>query len=184
MLAAITLGGALASMTLRNLVHCALCLVLAFAGLAGIYLELQAPFIGFAQVLVYVGAVTILIVFAVLLTRGAGAASGARGSAAWPVGVAVAGIVGVALMVALAGGRWAQGGALVTDGVQSTPVKQLGERLMTTYLLPLEVVGLLLTAALIGAAVIAMPLRDRSSRLARLPGPGTAAGDGTGGEGP
>src|SRR6185503_4028405 len=60
---------ALAAMTLRNLVHCALCLTITFAGLAALYLKLNAQFVGLAQILVYVGAVAILIVFAILLTR-------------------------------------------------------------------------------------------------------------------
>ena len=72
LLAALTVASAIATMSLRNLVHCALALAVAFAGLAGLYLRLDAQFVGFAQVLVYVGAVAILIVFAILLTRGSG----------------------------------------------------------------------------------------------------------------
>src|SRR2546423_15698903 len=68
-LAAVTIAGAVAAMSLRNLVHCALALAATFAGLAGIYLRLDAQFVGFAQILIYVGAVAILIVFAILLTR-------------------------------------------------------------------------------------------------------------------
>ena len=71
-LAALTLGGALAAMSLRNPVHCALCLVITFVGLAGVYLGLGAQFLGLAQVLVYVGAVAILLVFVLLVTRGGG----------------------------------------------------------------------------------------------------------------
>src|SRR5216110_977453 len=66
----LTLAGAVAAMSLRNLVHCALALTVAFAGLAALYLQLDAQFVGFAQILVYIGAVAILIVFALLLTRG------------------------------------------------------------------------------------------------------------------
>ena len=69
-LAVFTIASAIAAMTLRNLVHCALALVGAFAGLAALYLQLDAQFVGFAQILVYVGAVAILIVFAILLTAG------------------------------------------------------------------------------------------------------------------
>src|SRR5258708_29968795 len=69
-LAALTIAGAVAAMSLRNLVHCALALTIAFGGLAALYLQLGAQFVGFAQLLVYVGAVAILIVFALLLTRG------------------------------------------------------------------------------------------------------------------
>ena len=68
-IAVFTIAGALAAMILRNLVHCVLALVLAFTGLAGLYLQLGAQFVGFAQILIYVGAVAILIVFAILLTR-------------------------------------------------------------------------------------------------------------------
>ena len=76
-LAALTLSSAVAALCLRNLVHCALCVAGAFVGLAAIYLQLDAEFVGFAQILVYVGAVAILILFAVLLTRGAEIKSGA-----------------------------------------------------------------------------------------------------------
>src|ERR1700743_1877340 len=68
-IAALTLVSGIAAMSLRNLVHCALCLAVTFAGLAAIYLQLGAPFVGWAQILVYIGAVAILIVFAILLTR-------------------------------------------------------------------------------------------------------------------
>lgn len=67
---AVTVGAGVAAMAMRHLVHCALCLALSLAGLAALYLRLHAEFVGFAQVLVYVGAVAILIVFAVFLTRG------------------------------------------------------------------------------------------------------------------
>src|SRR5580693_711780 len=67
-LAMMTLAGGVAAMTLRRLVHCALALTVAFAGLAGLYLNLGAEFAGLAQLLVYVGAIAILIVFAILLT--------------------------------------------------------------------------------------------------------------------
>ena len=77
-------------MTLRHLVHCALCAAAAFAGLAMLYLQLDAEFVGFAQLLVYVGAIAILIVFAVLLTRGDEVCRAAgRSSPFWLAGVAV-----------------------------------------------------------------------------------------------
>src|ERR1700744_1551695 len=70
MLALLTLAGGVAAMTLRHLVHCALALTVAFAGLAALYLNLGAEFAGLAQLLVYVGAIAILMVFVILLTRG------------------------------------------------------------------------------------------------------------------
>src|SRR2546427_50270 len=88
-IAIVTIAAAVAAMSLRNLVHCALALTVAFAGLAAAYLQLDAQFVGFTQILVYVGAVAILVVFAILLTRG-GETSPASGlSPSWLSGVAV-----------------------------------------------------------------------------------------------
>ena len=70
-LAVFTIISATAAMSLRSMIHCALCLALTFLGVAGLFLQLNAGFLAFAQILVYVGAVAILIVFAILLTRGA-----------------------------------------------------------------------------------------------------------------
>src|SRR5215470_11431086 len=89
-LAIITIASAIAAMTLRNLVHCALALVGAFAGLAALYLQLDAQFVGFAQILVYVGAVAILIVFAILLTGGGEAPKQGVFSSSWCIGAGVA----------------------------------------------------------------------------------------------
>src|ERR1043165_9637120 len=88
-LALVIAASAIAAMSLRNLVHCALCLTITSAGLAGIYLQLGAEFVGFAQILVYVGAVAILIVYAILLTRNAEAATGPRGASSGWVGLLV-----------------------------------------------------------------------------------------------
>src|SRR5213593_2332732 len=89
-LSIITAAGAIAAMSLRNLVHCALSLTVTFAGLAMFYLQLNAQFVGFAQVLVYIGAVAILIVFAILLTRSSDIAPSPRALFSWGSGVAIA----------------------------------------------------------------------------------------------
>ena len=68
-IAIFTLSGALAAACLRKLIHAALCLVVAFIGLAAFYFLLGAEFVGLVQVFVYVGAVAVLIVFTILLTR-------------------------------------------------------------------------------------------------------------------
>jgi NADH-quinone oxidoreductase subunit J len=149
----LTIAGAVATLTLRNLVHCVLALTLAFLGLAGLYLQLDAQFIGFAQVLVYIGAVAILVVFAVLLTRGADPTSQPIVSPSW-IG---SGAVSAAVFGVLA---WAIHSSVATQyGLPLQPevtVKQIGDALMSRYALPLEVVGLLLTVALVGAVTIAM----------------------------
>lgn len=152
-IALLTIATAAAAMTLRNLIHCALALALAFIGLAAAYLQLNAQFVGFAQVLVYVGAVAILIVFAILLTRGGEAPEKNVFSSTWLWGGGVA----CAVFGVLA---WAiKQSALNRSEIPPAPeatVKQIGDALMSKYVLPLEVIGLLLTAAMIGAVIIAM----------------------------
>src|SRR5438445_11103850 len=92
LLAALTLVSAAGAMSLRNLVHCALCLIVTFAGLAALFLNLDAEFVGFAQILVYIGAVAVLILFAILLTRSSEMqTNGARTvPASWWIGVSFA----------------------------------------------------------------------------------------------
>lgn len=141
-------------MSLRNLVHCALFLVLSFAGLACLFLQLNAEFVGFVQLLVYVGAVSILVVFAILLTRGAGVGDKSPvASTTWLAGMLVAVIVLAGLSVSILSS------SAIAQPLQGTPgltVKKIGEQLMTQYVLPLEILAILLTAAMIGAVIIAM----------------------------
>lgn len=161
-IAGLTVGSAIAAMSLRNLVHCALSLVVTFAGLAALFLQLNAQFVGFAQVLVYVGAVAILIVFAILLTRSAepGPPAPTTSGSGWGIGVAIA----VLSFLAMAG---AVTSSVVSQRTAPPPaavtVRAIGDKLMTDYVLPLEVIGLLLTAAMIGAVIIAM--QERKSKL-------------------
>src|SRR5271154_547281 len=89
-IAGMSVAGALAAVLLKNTVHCALALTVAFAGLALMFLELDAQFAGFAQILVYIGAVAILVVFAILLTRGSETPKGSVYSRNWLAGLAIA----------------------------------------------------------------------------------------------
>ena len=163
-IAVVTLFGAAAAMTLRNPVHCALCLVIAFVGLAAAYLQLGAEFVSFAQILVYIGAVAILIVFAILLTRGSEVQTAPVFSGSWIFGV----VVCVAVFAALASAIRSSNALPRSQTPQvKTTVQKLGTQLFqgeagANYILPLEAVGLLLTAALIGAAVIALHERPRT----------------------
>jgi len=148
-IAVFTLAGALAAACLRNLIHAALCLVVAFLGLAAFYFFLGAEFVGLVQVFVYVGAVAVLIVFTILLTRREDEdAAGFNWS-----GV----IVAVAVFAGLA---WAimktPSLSVAAPAIEPLTVKRIGEMLMTNYVWPLQCVGLLLTAALIGALVLVM----------------------------
>lgn len=152
-IAALTLVSAIAAMSLRNLVHCALCLALTFAGLAAFYLQLGAAFVGWAQVLVYIGAVAILVVFAILLTRSGEGTPQPVLSRSWGVGIAIAALVFGILANAILSSPL--GNHLLPEKPEPT-VRQIGDQLMTRYVLPLEIIGLLLTAAAIGAVIIAM----------------------------
>ena len=157
-IAVLTLASAVAAMSLRNLVHCVLMLTVTFAGLAAFYLQLDAQFVGFAQVLVYVGAVAILVVFAILLTRSVEPPRQSIFSATWVVGVGIAVMVFGLLSGLILSSR------TLTREIGPPPemtVRQIGDQLMTKFILPLEVVGLLLTAALIGAVIIAMHEKER-----------------------
>jgi NADH-quinone oxidoreductase subunit J len=157
-LAVLTLVGACAAMTLRGLVHCALALAVAFAGIGTIYLNLDAQFLGLAQLLVYVGAIAVLIVFVILLTR----ASDSDLPQLLPAGLSIAGVIpGIVVATAVfAVLAWAifHSFAIHPLGQLASPatVRQLGTVLMAEYVLPLEVIGLMLTAALIGAVIVAM----------------------------
>ena len=149
----VTLAAGLAAALMPKLIHAALSLVVAFGGLAAFFFLLGAEFVGLVQVFVYVGAVAVLIVFTILLTR--------REVMPAPrfnwMGVIVAGAV-------LAGLLWAifQTPDVAVSAPEVVPltVRQIGEALMTDYVWPLQCVGLVLTAALIGALVLVT--EDRS----------------------
>jgi NADH-quinone oxidoreductase subunit J len=152
-LAALTLAGGLAAVTLRNTVHCALALTVAFAGLALLFLQLDAQFAGFAQILIYIGAVAILVVFAILLTRSSDAPETGVFSKTW-----LAGLVIAAAVFAVLGWAVLRTAPMLPQSstAPTVTVQQIGAALMGRYVLPLEIVALLLTAALIGAVIVAM----------------------------
>jgi NADH-quinone oxidoreductase subunit J len=144
-----TLAAALAAATLQNLMHAALCLALVLIGLASFFFLLGAEFVGLALVFIYIGAVAVLIVFTILLTRrDPGSDHGFKWS-----GVLIA-------LAVFAGLTWSilktQSHAILAPHVRALTVRRIGETLMTGYVWPLQCVGLLLTAALIGALILVM----------------------------
>jgi len=148
-IAILTLAAALAAATLPKLVHAALSFALSFVGVALFYFLLGAEFVGLVQVFVYVGAVAVLIVFTILLTRrGAEEEHGFHWSGA---------LIGLAVFAGL---TWAilrsTGLSVPAPTVAAITVKRIGELLMTDYVWPLQCVGLILTAALVGAMVLVM----------------------------
>jgi NADH-quinone oxidoreductase subunit J len=159
-LAAFTVGSGLAAISLRNLVHCALCFATCLLGIAGIFLWLGAQFIGFAQVLVYVGAISILVVFAILLTRGAGNENGQRFFGSPLVSAAIAILFGGVVLACIGSSNFAA--ATAPHYSAPAPVLAIGQKLMTTHVLALEIIALVLTAALLGAVTLAMNERKRA----------------------
>ena len=149
LIAILTLAAALAAATLPKLIHAALSFAVAFVGVAAFYFLLGAEFVGLVQVFVYVGAVAVLIVFTILLTRRDAKLDHGFN---WTGGV-IALAVFVALVCAVSRTPNLSQAAPAIPGLT---VRQIGEVLMTDYVWPLQGIGVLLTAALIGALVLVM----------------------------
>jgi NADH-quinone oxidoreductase subunit J len=144
-----TLAAALAAATLSKLIHAALCFAAAFVGVAAFYFLLGAEFVGLVQVFVYVGAVAVLIVFTILLTRHETVKSHGFNWAGVVIALAVFGALLWAILETT-------GLSLAAPPIAALTVKQIGDALMTDYVWPLECIGVVLTAALIGALVLVM----------------------------
>jgi NADH-quinone oxidoreductase subunit J len=144
--------GGLLVVTSRNIVHAALYLVVALASVAGIYLLLAAPFIAFVQVIIYVGAIVVLILFGIMLTRAPVGRRVLDNSVRARIGALVVGggffaMLTVFLVRAFGGDR------IVNRA--GTATAALGTSLFRNFVLPFEAVSLLLLAALVGAIVLA-----------------------------
>ncbi len=166
LIACLTLATAAVALALRNLIHSALLLIASWAGIAAFYLWAGAEFVAFAQVLVYVGAVSMVVLFAVLLTRrsrddiSVAIDSPARGIAALLTGGAVLGVLFGAIISSPLG-------APAAGARPSLSVKELGQQLMGPHAAALLIIGVLLTVALLGAVVIAAG--DRADAAERKP---------------
>ena len=149
-LATLMLASALAVVTMRDIIRCGLAMIVCFLALAGIYVVAGAPLVAAAQVIVYIGAISVLILFAIMLTQSkAGPASLVFQTQAAPA--AVAAIV-LAVLIAL--------GVTATDWGEAAERVRLGTSvlarvLFNDYVLPFEVVSVLLLAAVIGGVFIA-----------------------------
>ncbi len=153
LLAAITITGTAAAMSLKNAVHCILALTLGMVGLAALYLQLGAEFVGLTQILVYVGAVAILAVFAIMMTRSRTSETAAGSDPSRFSGLVTALLLFTVLAVAICTGISSQ--TLGGTPPEAT-VHAVGVALMQRFILPLEIIGVLLTAALIGAGMLAI----------------------------
>jgi NADH-quinone oxidoreductase subunit J len=157
-IALIILGCAVALLNFRKVIYMALALGGVFIGCSAIYLLLGAQFVGIAQILIYAGAITILIMFAIMLTNHEAQEPPFRWSArniAITIGCLLLGLV---LLLAIHSVTWPHGqpGTDVNGGA-SNPMA-IGQALFSLYVLPFEIVSLLLIVALVGAVVVA---RDR-----------------------
>jgi NADH-quinone oxidoreductase subunit J len=152
----ITVLGALLAVTLRNLVHCVLSLILFFLGIASHYFLLRADFIGAVQILIYIGAVAVLILFAIMLTRNVTGTEGPRETLGvkWWAGSIIAGAMAAMLTWAIRGDQVAQ--TLPGGDKAKTSVAEIGRGFIGDWVVPFEIMAVLLTAALIGAVVIAL----------------------------
>lgn len=156
--AVLSVGGALGVVLSRNLIHGALFLIISLFGGAGLFVLLAAPFLAAVQVLVYIGAIAILIIFAVMLTRSMTAMSEVFNRQWW-----VSAIAAVILLVMLVAGVvlpvWGPSGSnaemVVSENLGT--ISDLGVALVSgnQFVLPFEIASLLLTAAMVGAIVIA-----------------------------
>lgn len=154
------LGSALVAVSRRNLIHSALLLIASWAGIAGFYLWAGAEFVAFAQLLVYVGAISMVVLFAVLLTRHSRdepkvtAPTLSRVIAAVLSGGAAFAVLVVAVM------RTNFSAPPATATAPTATVRELGIQLMLSHSAAVLVVGVLLTVALLGAIVLAASDRE------------------------
>jgi NADH:ubiquinone oxidoreductase subunit 6 (subunit J) len=150
LLAVGVVGAGLAVVTLRNIIHSAIAMMVCFGSLAGMYALLGAPIVAAAQVLIYLGAISVLIIFAIMLTQAGDANLPAPFHRQVPlaavVALAVVGLTGWAVVQT----EWTAAAQAVSAGAESIAVV-----LFTDYALPFEVVSLLLLAAIIGAIFLA-----------------------------
>ena len=153
----ITVLGALLAVSLRNLVHCVLSLILFFLGIAAHYFLLRADFIGAVQILIYIGAVAVLILFAIMLTRNVTGAEGPREvvGVKWWAGAVIAALTAGLIAHAVEGDKAMA--ATVSPGSKAvSSVADIGKGFIGDWLVPFEIMAVLLTAALVGAVVIAL----------------------------
>ncbi len=143
--------------SLKNIFHCALALVVCLFAVAGIYLLLEAEFLAAAQVLIYVGAVAILIIFAVMLTTDLASGKITQTNENATIAfVACVMFAAVAMFLIKKTRVW----DISPFGLSFDNVSAIGKYLMTEFMLPFEVVSVLLLAALIGAVVLARKERS------------------------
>ena len=151
-LSVVILASAFMVVSLKNIFHCALFLIVCLFGVAGIFVLLHAEFLAAAQVLIYVGAVSILIIFAVMLTSNLAGKriSQTNHNAMVAFFVSIMFVFGAFILL-----RGTHVWRLAETALPSNNIETIGTLLMTEFMLPFEIVSALMLAALIGAIVLA-----------------------------
>jgi NADH-quinone oxidoreductase subunit J len=157
LVALFTLGSGLMVVTTRNLVHAALWLVSTLFGVAVTFALLNASFLAVVQVVVYIGAIAILFIFAVMLTRKDMRDQGPQHNSGWWVGALIAVLVFGGLFALLQGWNGLQSATATDLPAGFDAISELGNALVSpdAYVLPFEVASVLLVAALVGAVYVA-----------------------------
>lgn len=153
-IALVTIVAALGVVFLRNIVHAALALVGSFVGVAAVYFSLSAGFLGVIQIMVYAGAISVLIIFAIMLVIDRDMRKTNAFSANWTnyvIGIPVIGCVIVTMLVAIAKSEFPVTNQVAPDD----GVGNLAELLLGNYVVPFEAVAILLLVAVIGAIIMA-----------------------------
>ena len=166
-LAVLTLGAAGGVMASRNLLHAVLFLIVAFIGVAGFFVLLSAEFIALAQVVIYVGAIAVLLLFAIVLTP----RTLRDNSETAMVGPAI--LLGTALAAVLLfvvhDAAWGAGAAAADPGIGAA---DLGRALLSTWVLPFEIASVLLTMALVAAIMLVRPQAEEDADVGAAEGGG------------
>ena len=149
LIALVAIVGAIGVVTVPNVVHAALFLILSLLSTAGFYILLSSEFLALVQVLIYAGAVSTIVLFGLMLTRGRELPTVPAGRQ-WPLGLAAAVVLGGALITAVLDSTWPRDLGTVT----MVNVETIGGALFRDWLLPFELVSIVLLIALVGAVVI------------------------------
>ncbi len=157
-----TVASGLLAISRRNMIHCALSLISFFTGIAALLFTLYADFLGAVQLLIYVGAISVLLLFAIMVTHNASRLGDQ--SAPFSRGKWMGWLISAGIFAVLFHGLHHVVSPPLPDPCPTLPMAEIGRLLVTRHAVPFLVMALLLTAALVGSAVVAMEEPPNDSR--------------------